>query len=57
MHDPGLNYGKKQFPNYLISLSEIILCLITEFDIPPLRPDWNDILTSDTGTIQPVTQD
>ncbi len=56
-HDPSLNYGKKHLVTGFISLPEIILCLITEFDIPPIRPDWRDILTSETGTIRTATQD
>lgn len=57
LHDPKLGYGKKHLVTGLVSLPDVIRCLITEFDIPPLRPDWRDILTTGTGTIQPITQD
>ncbi len=46
MTDPNLNYGKRHLVTGHISLQKIIRCLITEFDITPLRPDWRDILES-----------
>jgi len=55
--DPSLNYGKRHLPTGIISLPEIILSLITEFDVRPLRSDWREIPTSNTGTIQTATQD
>jgi len=41
----------------LISFPEIIRCLITEFDVTPLRPDWRDILRTGTDTIVTTIQD
>lgn len=41
----------------VVTFPDIIRHLITEFDVPPLRPDWRDILTSQTGTIRTAIQD
>jgi hypothetical protein len=50
--DRRLAHGKKHLPTGYISLAEIIRCLITEFEAPPLRTDWADILAATPGTIE-----
>ena len=49
--DPRLDHGNKHLPTGLVALEQVIHCLITEFGIPPLRPDWADILAAAQSTI------
>lgn len=46
-NDPRLNYGKSHLPTGLISLSEVVRCLIAEFGVPSRRADWADLLKSE----------
>lgn len=41
---PQLNTSKLHFPTGIVPLPALIRCLITEFGVEPLRPDWDDIL-------------
>jgi hypothetical protein len=49
--DARLAHGKKHLPTGLVTLQQVIHCLITEFDVPPLRQDWADILAAGHSTI------
>ena len=61
LHVPGgtqrVSLEKRHLVTGLISFPEIIRCLITEFDVTPLRPDWRDILRTGTDTIVTTIQD
>lgn len=61
LHVPGgtrsVRLDKRHFVTGYVALPEIIRLLITVFDVPPLRPDWRDVLTTGTGTIQLETKD
>jgi hypothetical protein len=50
-HDPRLDHGNKHLPTGPVTLEQIIHCLITEFDVPPMRTEWADILTAGHSTI------
>jgi hypothetical protein len=54
-NDPRLDHGKTHLPTGIVTLEQIIHCLITEFEIPPLRQDWGDILAAGPGTVQSST--
>lgn len=36
--------SKTHFPTGIVSLAEVIRCLIAEFGVAPLRPDWQAVL-------------
>lgn len=41
---PGVDLSKLHLPTGAVSLQAFIRCLITEFGVAPLRPDWDQIL-------------
>jgi hypothetical protein len=50
-NDPRLSHENKHLPTGLVTLHQVIHCLITEFEVPPLRKDWADILAAGHSTI------
>jgi hypothetical protein len=41
---PLFDLGKAHLPTGNVSLRAVIRCLIVEFGVEPLRPDWQDIV-------------
>lgn len=45
LHVEHPNFKKAHFPTGRISLEEVLSLLITDFEVHPLRPNWDRILT------------
>ena len=41
---PRFDLAKAHIPTGIVSLPAVLRCLITEFGVEPLRPDWDQIL-------------
>jgi hypothetical protein len=41
---PSIDLSKAHLPTGIVSPAAVVRCLITEFGVEPLRPDWQDVL-------------
>jgi hypothetical protein len=51
-HDLGRRFSALHLPTSRISIEQVIEALITQFDVTPLRADWQSILNAGKATFE-----